>query len=535
MHRFELKHFAELLWKSSTTSEEKTPIVSNSIKVPDSGSIAKETDMNEMTDSKSYNHSPLGADNDSGEQGSDGLPKMSLLRKLLFLLSLNGGVVYVAALLWWIPCRHPLCIPQQNWTMNFSDYTLTTNMETKSTKLSSSVLFGFADESGGRLTSLSVMNGTMQWNRTTENILKNVFCDLDASGAKNSDIPYCIVTAYNYMGAFDASNGHMLWEQNITDPSDETIRIVALTKNASEGNYIIAISDDYLLSMHANNGTLLSISVIPCSWTVDVKLVGPWPRDDNDTQWIIVCELGERLEVWTFREAEVLSPPKEPEDLNDVGFHLLFSKGSNVGSIDLAGDVTRTPNSLALSWADIVVMVTDQAPFHHLQKTWERRFTGPLGDSLIVTSIVSGHFTDTKDIQIAVTVQDGRNATLHILQKNNGSTEATANLGMRSIMSMSKVTGAKGQTDTIILESVSQMSSEKERNPSSSLPKITPREYFTAKYTNKRMIFESVVTAEVYASAVNQDVEDATDLFIASYNTDNGTMISRYVLTNKHV
>ncbi|GFU66636.1 uncharacterized protein TNCV_3111201 [Trichonephila clavipes] len=99
-------------------------------------------------------------------------------------------------------------------------------------------------------------------------------------------------------------------------------------------------------------------------------------------------------------------------------------------------------------------MVTNQAPFHHLQKTWERRFTGPLGDSLIVTSIVSGHFSDTKENQIAVTVQDGLNATLHILETNNGTTEVTANLGMRSIMSMSKISGAKGQTDAIILESM---------------------------------------------------------------------------------
>ncbi|GFY72997.1 hypothetical protein TNIN_50001 [Trichonephila inaurata madagascariensis] len=91
--------------------------------------------------------------------------------------------------------------------------------------------------------------------------------------------------------------------------------------------------------------------------------------------------------VWTLSpgKRERLAPPEEPEELNDVGFTLLFSRGSNVGSIDLAGDVTRTPNSLALSWADIVVMVTNEAPFHHLQKTWERRFTGPLGDSLIVT------------------------------------------------------------------------------------------------------------------------------------------------------
>ncbi|GFQ88499.1 uncharacterized protein TNCT_730331 [Trichonephila clavata] len=72
-------------------------------------------------------------------------------------------------------------------------------METKSTKLSSSVFFGFSDESGGKLTSLSVMNGSVHWNRTTENILRNVFCDLNTFGAGNGDVPDCIVTAYNYI------------------------------------------------------------------------------------------------------------------------------------------------------------------------------------------------------------------------------------------------------------------------------------------------------------------------------------------------
>lgn len=529
MHRFELKHIAELLWKGSTTTEERTPIISKDSKVPDSGSIVKESNMNEM--SKSYNQGPMGAEDDSCEQGPDDLPKMTLLRKLLFFLSLNGGVVYVAALLWWIPCRHPLCIAPQNWTVNLSDHMLTTNMETKSTELSSSMFFGFSDESGGKLTSLSVMNGTMEWNRTTGNILRNIFCDLNTSGTKNDEIPDCIVTAYNYIGAFNASTGHMVWEQNITNPSEASIHTVALAKDTSKGSYIIAVTEEYLMSMNAKNGTLLSLSEIPCSWTVDVKLVGPW-QCHNDTQWTLVCEFGDSVEVWTFREAEVLSPPEEPEELNDVGFNLLFSRGSNVGSIDLAGDVTRTPNSLALSWADIVVMVTDQAPFHHLQKTWERRFTGPLGDSLIVTSIVSGHFTDTKDIQIAVTVQDGLNATLHVLEKNNGTSETTANLGMRSIMSMRKITGAKGQTDTIVFESVSQMDSEEKKSFSSTMPKITPREFFTAKYKSTRMVFDRIVTADVYASTVKQFSEGAANLFIASRSSYFDTTISRYVLTN---
>ncbi|GFY72996.1 uncharacterized protein TNIN_49991 [Trichonephila inaurata madagascariensis] len=297
MHRFELKHIAELLWKGSTTNEERTPIISKDIKVPDSGSIAKESSMNEMSDSKSCNQKPVGTGDDSCEQqqGADVLPKMTLLRKLCFFLSLNGGVVYVAALLWWIPCKHPLCSTPQNWTMNLSDHTLTTNMETKSTKLSSSVFFGFSDESGGKLTSLSVMNGAMQWNRTTENILRNVFCDLNTFGAGNDDVPDCIVTAYNYIGAFNASTGHTLWERNITNPSDETIHIVASAKNTSKGSYILAVSDEYLMSFHSKNGTLMSVSEIPCSWTVDVKLVGPWQFDGNDTQWTLICEFGDSV------------------------------------------------------------------------------------------------------------------------------------------------------------------------------------------------------------------------------------------------
>ncbi|GFY54161.1 uncharacterized protein TNIN_382931, partial [Trichonephila inaurata madagascariensis] len=148
-------------------------------------------------------------------------------------------------------------------------------------------------------------------------------------------------------------------------------------------------------------------------------------------------------------------------------------------------------------------------------------------------SIVSGHFTDTKENQIAVTVQDGLNATLHILETKNGTTEVAANLGMRSIMSMSKIPGGKGQTDAIILESVSQMNSEKKRGSSdSTMPKITPREYFSAKYRNKRMVFERIVTAEVYASTVNQMSDGAANLLIASRNPDYDTVINRYVVTN---
>ncbi|GFQ88498.1 hypothetical protein TNCT_730321 [Trichonephila clavata] len=65
--------------------------------------------------------------------------------------------------------------------------------------------------------------------------------------------------------------------------------------NTSKGSYIIAVSDEYLVSFHSKNGTLVSVSEIPCSWTVDMKLVGPWQCDGNDTQWTLICELGDSV------------------------------------------------------------------------------------------------------------------------------------------------------------------------------------------------------------------------------------------------
>ncbi|GBM93969.1 hypothetical protein AVEN_106935-1 [Araneus ventricosus] len=244
---------------------------------------------------------------------------MTLMRKLCFLLSLNGGVVYVAALLWWIPCRHPLCLSMQNWTVNISGH-LTTNMEIKSTQLSTSVLFGIADDDGGKLASLAIANGMLGWNRSADNILKNVFCDLDYFGDGSKDIPDCIVTAYNYIGAFNASDGAMLWERNITDPTGVAIRKVVLVGQPSTGPLVMAISDDGMFLLEAKNGTLVSTIDLPCSWTVGLRLVGPWTTQ-NATSWTLVCEYGDSLEVWTFLEEEVLSLP---EDFDEGPFRLLF-------------------------------------------------------------------------------------------------------------------------------------------------------------------------------------------------------------------
>ncbi|GFU66629.1 hypothetical protein TNCV_3111131 [Trichonephila clavipes] len=77
------------------------------------------------------------------------------------------------------------------------------------------------------------------------------------------------------------------------------------------------------------------------------------------------------------------------------------------------------------------------------------------------------------------------------------------------------------------------MNSEKKRSSSdSTMPKITPREYFSAKYKNKRMAFKRIVTAEVYDSTVNQIADGAANLLIASRNPDYDTIINRYLVTN---
>ncbi|KAF8778885.1 hypothetical protein HNY73_015568 [Argiope bruennichi] len=524
MHRFELKHIAELFYKSSTTKEEKTPIVKNSTKVPDSGSITKESNMNGALDSKSTYDSLIGAHADSGEEDSDILPKMTLLRKLCFLLSLNGGIVYVAALLWWIPCRHPLCMSTQNWTVNISSQ-LATNMEIKSTQLSSSLLFGIADQNGGKLASLSMASGTIGWERNTGIILKDVFCDLNYFSDESTNIPDCIGTAYNYISAFNASSGAMLWERNITDASGVTIRKVVLAGKPSTGPLLIALSDEEMFLLVAKNGTLVSTIDLPCSGTVGLKLVGSWSAE-NASSWTLVCEYGDSLEVWTFLEEEVLNLAEDYDE--GPPFRLLFSRGSgNAGSMDLAGDVTKTPNSLALSWADSVVMVTDQAPFHHLRKSWERRF----GDTSAVTSIVSGRFTNPKEIQIAVTVQDGTNTTLHILETRNGTSEVATSLEWRSVMSMRKIASGERTVDTLVIEAIS--SNETEKNPSNLPSKLSRREYMTVKYSKKTPEFENIATADVYDSTFSQFAEGVANLLIASQSQDSSNVISRYVLISK--
>ncbi|GIY83042.1 uncharacterized protein CEXT_440541 [Caerostris extrusa] len=333
--------------------------------------------------------------------------------------------------------------------------------------------------------------------------------------------PFVVVSNVRLKHGCLLSSCNIVWERKVEDPSDLMVNQVSSSTN---GSSIMVFSDRYLLMIDAKNGTHLSTRYLPCSWNNGVKVLGPLAAD-NSTLWTIVCEYGDSIEVWTFREEELLLDlPAERASSNGFFRFLFSSRGSSDGSIDLSGDVTRTPDTLALSWADSVAMVTHQAPFHHLRKTWERHF----GDPLIVTGIASGYFTSKKEIQIAIALLDGQNSTLHILETNNGTSETVANLGLRSIMSMKTIVGVKGDADTILIESMSPYGSDG-KNSSNSLSENT-RHFFTIKYTKKGFVFKDVVMAEVYASSLNQFAEGSANLLIASGDPDAGTSINRYII-----
>lgn len=73
----------------------------------------------------------------------------------------------------------------------------------------SSVIFGYSDENGGNLASFSTSDGKMEWNERTNHVLRHVFCNFNHLGESIDGIPKCVVTAYNYIAAFDDSNGEI--------------------------------------------------------------------------------------------------------------------------------------------------------------------------------------------------------------------------------------------------------------------------------------------------------------------------------------
>ncbi|KAG8191808.1 hypothetical protein JTE90_022801 [Oedothorax gibbosus] len=462
-------------------------------------------------------------------------PKMSILRKLCFLLSLNAGIVYAAAFLWFIPCRQPFCLmKQKDWAVNVSGK-LTSNMEASpSSSELASVIFGYSDNIGGHLAAFSVADGKRKWNKRNDHVIKHVFCNLNHPEGSPEGISKCYLTGYNYIAAFDESNGHLSWEQNSTRLNGEVMHKIALSGNSKSGYHILGVSDKYLFVVNAKNGSLVSTADLPCHWTIDIKFLGPLKNHN----WVLVCEFGDSVEVWTFNEKDLLNSSIQSDvdakskPAEDQKFQLLFKRSSakNSESIDLGGDVTRIGDSLVLSWADMVSMVTAQAPSQPT-RLWEVRKWGAAHPHS-VTSIISGSFTKVNKIQIAVAVKDGYNTTIHILDATNGTSVLETNLGSRSVMSMEKINGENGEPDVIVIESVSKMKSNVDLSTSEvMLP--TSRAYFTIQYSGKNVTYQNIASTEVSESLLIPHSHGYASLILASTDLNGKNLLKRFVITSK--
>ncbi|KFM82601.1 hypothetical protein X975_11954, partial [Stegodyphus mimosarum] len=197
--------------------------------------------------------------------------------------------------------------------------------------------------------------------------------------------------------------------------------------------------------------------------------------------------------------------------------------------MDLACDVTMTPDYLALSWANIVVMVTVQAPFHQLRKSWERRFLDPYGYHPTVTCIVNGSFTDANNNEIAVAVQQGSNVTIHILDCLNGSSIASSELGRGRVLSMKPVKKAKDQTDALLVE----MDFPESSNASNAQ---TSRIYHLVQYEGRDGSVRILVTSgAVFNSVIDTSAEGMADLLLVSRTESGDTILKRHFINRDDI
>ncbi|XP_035220391.1 uncharacterized protein LOC118193417 isoform X3 [Stegodyphus dumicola] len=525
MHRLELKRVAKFFRRSSAV-DEKTPLTRKTNTVTDNGTIAKDLKMNKLPDgtANSYENFPDGA---NCEKESENSNQMSILRKICFFLSLNVGVLYVVVLAWILPCRESICFSaQKDWELNLTNALLTTDLKIiREANVPSMVIFGFADDTGGNIIEITMSNGEISWNRSLEFIPRQVFCNYDKTSRNGGDSsPDCIVTGYNIMIAFSALNGSTIWQHNLSLQDGEFIYDVFQKNDA----YLLTLSDQYISIFDVYNGSQISATVIPCIFPNDVRLSPPL-SGDNSSQWILICAYGDRIEVWTFEEQELLNFGGSGGWTEEVKFSLLFSQESSSGSMDLACDVTMTPDYLALSWANIVVMVTLQAPFHQLRKSWERRFLDPYGYHPSVTCIVNGSFTDASNNEIAAAVQQGSNVTIHILDCLNGSSIVSTGLGTGRVLSMKALKKVKDQTDALLVE----MDFPESSNASDAQ---TSRTYHLVQYEGHDASVRILVTSgAVFYSVINTSAEGVADLLLVSRTENGDTILKRHFINREDI
>lgn len=518
MKKVELKGIAEFLWKG-TPPDEKTPFAHQNT-VPEHGSISKNL---EAGDNKS-----------SGKEfPEDGdvktLEPMSIPRKLCFALSFNGWIIYFLMLGWVIPCRDSNCdtIFHDVFERNLTSIWPLTSLETFNVEgLPSLAMLGYASGLVLNLAAMKSVDGTFVWNSNLTFIPRRIQCNFEMEFDANGDgIDDCLLTGFNDVYAFNASNGFVFWQQNLPSEEGNIVSGFHPTKQHGKLTHLIGTCGDEVVVLAAHNGTKVTQKKWPCSSPFDIRII-PNVVNANFTFWSIVCDYGDKVETWGFREEDLLKRENSKSTGNARNeFTLLFNRESDSGgSIDLGCDVTSIPGGpLLLSWSDRVAMVTPEAT------VWERRFAYPL----TVASIQVGHFTNAKELQVAAAFHNQTNSVVYILDITNGTTVNSVILKDREAQTLDKVAGDI-DTDSLVLKSVymNYTSNSLNNNMSDPMP-MEKTNYALVHFSNNALTVKEIVTiATVVGSTVNTRKNGEADLLILT-TRDGNALFHRYILNRK--
>ncbi|XP_054718194.1 uncharacterized protein LOC129227630 isoform X2 [Uloborus diversus] len=505
-------------------SDEKLPFAQKSKTFSDNGAIAKEWPLKTADDNG-------GIPNKFQTEEEEKPSEMSTLRKLCFFLSLNVGILYIATFAWILPCRGPDCMSNNSgWTLNFSDVWLTTSLDTSTSTSPQLLFFGFVNNRTGNLAGVEVTDGKEVWTRETDFIPRHIFCHFKTVFDANEDnVPDCLVISHNAIEVFNVSNGEPLWQH---DMHHSRLDIITSIHPATQGNgnSFIGMFGKSLFVIEGSGKDVFETPT-PCSDALETEL-SPVFVHSNDTLWYLKCDFGDEMEVWTFLEQELLNFARTGGHADGfMGFSQLLGGDHYNRSMVLSSDVTATSDSLALSWANAVVMVTSQAPFHSIPKTWERYLVDPLGLPLSITSITNGHFTNSKEDEIAAAAQVDSIANLYILKKVNGSIVNSFSLGKRKIIKIERMPGAQN-LDSLLVESIPEEPSDHFTvNISDPEPMNLQRSYLLVDLSKTKTsvtnVFESnsVLETTIYAGE-----NGSKGLLLATETTDGFSLIRKQIL-----
>lgn len=509
MKRVELKRVAEILWKGNPV-DEKTPFADRG-PLPDNGSFSKNFDpedtkkpAKELSESEDELSSP-----------------MSIPRKICFAVSFNMWIIYFLVLGWWLPCRLLECgspFPDIVET-NLSSIWPLANMEPFNSKgFPSLVMIGYGDGVKLKLAALAVSDSDFEWNNSLPFIPRKIQCNFGASFDANEDgIPDCLLSGFNDVYAYNATNGHVFWNQSI--PSEEGSILDGFHPAATyDGkSFLIGACGDKMVAVDARNGTKLSEIDLPCDSPFEIRIVSS-AVSNNLTHWYLVCDYGDKVEAWSFEEQDVLNGGEYEKKASVSKFALLFNGTNSGGSIDLGCDVTPFPGGpLLLSWADRVAMVTQEAI------AWEQYFPEPL----TLASVKVGHFTKSKELLIAVAARNSSDTIVYIMERKNGTVVDSVTLKDKQVQSMEKISD---DIDLLVLRSRSwNYTSPPVYNTSDPIP-MEETNFAEIDFSRGSVKVMDITTVGfVVGSTLNMQTNGATDLLVIK--SENGfTFYQKYIL-----